>query len=274
MNNVYFVPVRDAATLIIAAGTDLILEGSFNMSAVTIQTPTMCDEDSPRGLFVTFEGTDGVGKTTQRRLVEAGLRLGGRRVRCLREPGATSIGEQIRRIVLGTDILGEGVSMDPVCEVMLYEAARAQLVHQVIRPALAAGEVVLCDRFLDSTVAYQGFARGLGHETVDYLNRLACKDVLPDRTFLLDMNPDEGLSRATAAQADRLELEGAAFQRLVREGFAHAAQADPSRIHVIDATGTPDQVYERIRTDLLDLCELPPYAQAALAAGDGDAHAR
>ena len=213
------------------------------------------------GAFVTLEGVDGAGKTTQCALVCAGAAALGREVVRLREPGGTSIGERIRAILL--DVASAG--MDPTCELLLYEAARAQLVADVIRPALARGAVVVSDRFFDSTTAYQGHARGLGHETVDAANHLACGEVAPTRTLLLDLDPDASLRRAMAASGapDRLELEGAAFQQSVRAGFAQVAAAEPERVRVVDAAGDVAQVYERVRAALADVLPLPPYRQAA-----------
>ena len=216
------------------------------------------------GVFVTLEGVDGAGKTTQCALVCAGAAALGREVVRLREPGGTSIGERIRAILLDVDNAG----MDPTCELLLYEAARAQLVAQVIRPALARGAVVVSDRFFDSTCAYQGHARGLGLDVVASANRLACGDVSPTRTILLDLDPTAGLTRAAAASEgpDRLELEGVAFQGLVREGFARLAAADPRRVRTVDAAGSVAAVYERVRAKLTDVLPLPPYEQAAARA--------
>lgn len=212
------------------------------------------------GAFITLEGVDGAGKTTQCALVCAGAAALGREVVRLREPGGTTIGERIRAVLL--DVASTG--MDPICELLLYEAARAQLVAQVIRPALERGAVVVSDRFFDSTAAYQGHARGLGMDAVDAANRLACSGITPDRTLLLDLDPAASLARARQAGdgPDRLELEGTSFQQRVRDGFARVAEADPQRVRVVDATGSVGDVYERIRVALADTLELPPYARA------------
>lgn len=223
------------------------------MHTATQQT----DNSAHRGVFVTFEGVDGAGKSTQCALVCAGLAMLGRTVERLREPGGCAVGERVRAVLLDPGLSG----MDPVCELLLYEAARAQLVAEVIRPALLAGSVVVSDRFYDSTMAYQGFARGLGAQGVQRANALACGEVTPDRTVLLDLDPRGAYERATASGADRLEQEGESFQERVREGFLHVARQEPGRVRVIDARGTVGEVYERVRQCLADLVELPSYEQ-------------
>lgn len=217
----------------------------------------MSQQTTPRGAFVTFEGVDGVGKTTQCALLCAALEASGREVVRLREPGGTPVGERVRDLLLDPSLAG----MDPVCELLLYEAARAQLAGSVIRPALERGAVVVSDRFFDSTAAYQGYGRGLGLDVVAAANALACGGLAPDRTLLLDLAPGEALVRATREGADRMELEGVAFQERVRAGFADAARRDPARVRTVDACGTVGEVWGRVRAalaDLLDLPELPP----------------
>lgn len=209
------------------------------------------------GLFITVEGADGAGKTTQCALLIDALKATGRQVVSLREPGGTRISESIRSLLLDPDALDPDARMNPVAELLLYEAARAQLVFQVIRPALQAGAVVVCDRFFDSTYAYQGFARGLGTDVVSDLNRLACGDVVPTRTLVLDLDPNDALARAVAdGQADRMESEGASLQQKVRAGLLDVARREPNRVHVIDASGDVAQVFARIQTDLADLVDL------------------
>ncbi len=226
----------------------------------------MSQQTTPRGAFVTFEGLDGVGKTTQCALLCTALEASGRKVVRLREPGGTPVGERVRALLLDPSLAG----MDPVCELLLYEAARAQLASAVIRPALARGAVVVSDRFFDSTAAYQGFGRGLGLDAVAAANALACGGLAPDRTLLLDLAPGEALGRATREGADRMELEGVAFQERVRAGFADAARRDPGRVRPIDASGTVEEVWGRVRAalaDLLDLPELPPACEGGGHAG-------
>lgn len=177
-------------------------------------------------LFITFEGGEGVGKTTQIRLLANRLENAGYTVCCLREPGGTAIGEQIREVLLDR----ANTAMAPVAELLLYEAARAQLVEEVIRPALERGEVVLIDRFYDSSTAYQAYARGLGRELVDKANEIGSNGLTPTRTILLTKDVDEGLRDATKEGADRLELEGHEFHEKVHRAFDELAQLYPERI--------------------------------------------
>ncbi len=214
---------------------------------------TATPQTNHRGVFVTLEGVDGVGKTTQASLLKLALSEAGREVVALREPGGTMVGEQVRSLLLDPST----GAVDPVCELLLYEAARAQLVSEVIRPALERGAVVVSDRFFDSTSAYQGMGRGLGLETVEVANGLACGSLAPDRTLILEMDAHEAYLRATQQGADRMELEGADFEERVRRGFDEVARIHPDRIRKIDALGTVDEVWQRIRLALSDLLELP-----------------
>lgn len=202
-----------------------------------------------RGVFITFEGGEGSGKSTQIRALTRRLEAAGVAVRALREPGGTAAGEAIRAILL--DPANSG--LDPRAELLLYEAARAQLVAEVIEPALAAGEVVVCDRFYDSTTAYQGYARGLDLEEVTRLNHVATGGLEPDATVVLDIGPEAGLARATVGGADRLEGEDEAFHRAVREGFLAIAAEERDRVRVVDATGSVDEVAERVCHALRDV---------------------
>ena len=209
--------------------------------------------DARRGVFVTFEGVDGAGKTTQCSLLCDALRSAGYEVVRLREPGGTPLGERVRSLLLDP----QSQAMDPTCELFLFEAARAQLVAQVVRPALDRGAVVVSDRFFDSTYAYQGFARGLGGDTVRAVNAVACGGLAPDRTLLLDLEPGEAFGRAVCEGADRMEREGAAFQGSVRAGFLEVARAEPERVRVVDARGGVSEVWGRVRRELADLFDLP-----------------
>lgn len=193
---------------------------------------------SERGRLVTFEGGEGAGKSTQIRLLADRLAASGYRVRLLREPGGTAVGEAVRSILLDTAHAG----MDPRAELLLYEAARAQLVGEVIEPALESGEIVLCDRFYDSTTAYQGFGRALDVQRVGDLNELATGGLRPDLTIVLDIDPRAGVTRATAHGADRLEAEGDSFHELVRSGFLEIAAREPERVIVIDGARSVDDV--------------------------------
>lgn len=194
------------------------------------------------GLFVTLEGVDGSGKSTQAAALADRLRAAGHEVVALREPGGTAISEKIRAILLDP---ANGEMADE-CELLLYEASRAQLVRQVIEPALARGAVVVCDRFFDSTHAYQSGARGLDDALVRRANALGCCGVVPDVTLVLDVDPEVAFSRAGAGGLDRMEVEGLAFQRRVRADYLSLAKEEPGRVRVVDATGTPDEVAARV----------------------------
>lgn len=200
-------------------------------------------------LFISFEGGEGVGKSTQIRLLAERLRQAGYSVCCLREPGGTGIGEQIRRILLDT----ANTSMAPLAELLLYEAARAQLVSEMIRPALERGEVVLVDRFFDSTTAYQAFARGLEREVVDEANALGSDSLTPTRTILLDKDVDEGLVDATKEGADRLESEGHDFHAKVHDGFAELAREFPERFVTVPCQELKEDTHELVFAAVSDL---------------------
>jgi len=200
-----------------------------------------------RGLFITFEGPEGAGKTTQIGLLAAWLEARGRECVTTREPGGTAIGEELRRILKHH----QGPLADAT-EVLLFAAARAQHVHELIRPALARGAVVLCDRFADSTMAYQGHARDIDRELIRRLNDFAVGAGRPDLTLLLDLPPQAGMVRARRrgadpGGADRIEAEAEDFHARVRAGFLAIAREEPGRVKVIDATPPPDQVQAQIR---------------------------
>lgn len=197
---------------------------------------------SARGTFISLEGVDGSGKSTQASLLVERLREQRREVVALREPGGTPISEKIRALLLDP----ENAEMADECELLLYEASRAQLVREVIEPALLRGAIVVCDRFYDSTHAYQHGGRGLSDALVSRANELGCCGLSPDVTLVLDIDPTAALARATAQGADRLEAEGLAFQQRVRKDYLALAKADPTRVRVIDATGDPELVAGRI----------------------------
>jgi dTMP kinase len=198
-----------------------------------------------KGVFITFEGIDGCGKSTQFEKVRDYFQETGRKFIVVREPGGTAVGEKIREILLDK----KNDSMTSLAELLLYEAARAQITEEVIAPALAEGTSVLCDRFFDSTSAYQGYARGLGSELTDTLNKIATAGITPDITFLLDLDTETAYNRrhSRGEAEDRLEALGNSFQDKVRAGYLECAGKD-DRIKVIDATGTPDQIFEEIKT--------------------------
>jgi dTMP kinase len=201
------------------------------------------------GVLIVFEGGDGAGKSTQIRLLRAAIERTGRDVVITREPGGTSIGEGIREVLLSR----ASDAMSDRTEALLYAAARAQHVDEVIRPALEKGAVVLCDRFVDSSIVYQGVARGLGEEHVAELNRWATGGLVPELTVLLDVEPAEGLRRATEGRdADRLEAAGLDFHRRVRDAYRRRADADPDRYLVLDATRSVEELHDAIRQPVLE----------------------
>lgn len=198
-----------------------------------------------RGLFITFEGTDGAGKTTQIERLTADLRQIGYDVCLTREPGGTPISEQIRDMLLNPD----HSEMAATTELMLYAASRAQHVSEVIKPALKAGKIVICSRFTDATIVYQGYGRGLDLERIHRLNRIATDCVTPDVTFVLDLPVETGLQRVQNSRGglDRLEREKIDFHHRLREGYQTIAQQEPQRLKIIDAQVSPEQVYAQIQ---------------------------
>ncbi len=199
------------------------------------------------GLFITFEGVEGSGKTTQMQLLRQHLEARGCTVVLTREPGGTPIAETIRDVLLDP---AHG-AMAPAAELLLYEAARAQHVAELIRPALEQGKIVLCDRFADSTTAYQGTARGLDYEALDRLHRIATNGVWPHLTFVLDMAPEEGLDRARErGRFDRMEQESLEFHERVRQGFLRIAKMEPDRVTIVNAARSIEDVARHIQLRL------------------------
>ena len=196
-----------------------------------------------RGLFITFEGLDGSGKSTQMEMLASGLEGLGYVVVVTREPGGTPLGEAVRDILL--DPLQHGLSAR--AEALLYAAARAHLVERVIKPALDEGLVVLCDRYIDSSLAYQGYGRGLGADSIITINAWGTDCLFPDLTLLLDLD-DSVRSTRLAAVPDRLEAEDDAFHRRVAEGYRALLTDHRHRIRRVDASGAPEEVQERVRT--------------------------
>jgi dTMP kinase len=202
-------------------------------------------------MFITLEGIEGSGKTTQiRRLVEF---LENRGVDCVttRQPGGTRIGENIRSILLDP----ANSALEPLAELLLYMADRAQHINELIRPALKHGKTVVCDRYFDATLVYQGFARGLSTELIGQLHQLLFDDLKPDVTLLLDLPPQVGLERAwrqlnngqRSGDESRFEAEAVAFHEKVRAGYLELARFEPERIRIIDAAQTPNQVFAAMR---------------------------
>lgn len=208
--------------------------------------------NAQRGIFITFEGGEGAGKTTHIRFLAEALRAHGHEVVCLREPGGTDIGEALRSVVLDP----KNTAMSDEAELLVYEAARAQIVSEVIAPALERGAVVLCDRFADSTVAYQGYGRGLSRAFIDQANAFACQGVRPDRTILLVTGGDArtGLVRAThRSGADRLEQAGEEFHARVNEAFLEIARRDPERVRVVTSADRKSRTARAVFAEIADL---------------------
>jgi dTMP kinase len=199
-------------------------------------------ENENKGIFITLEGVEGSGKSTQIKLLENDLKRRGHEVLVIREPGGTPIGDCIREILLNPDFSG----MDSNTELLLYMASRAQLVAQVIKPALRAGKTIICDRFTDSCVAYQGFGRGLSLDMIKMLNDWVTQGVLPDLTVVLSLPIEEGLYRATKGTADRIEREDLDFHLRVENGYKILAGESPDRIRLVDAEASPERIHESL----------------------------
>ena len=212
---------------------------------------------SAPGYFISFEGGDGVGKSTQARLLGQWLgELTGREVVLTREPGGTELGKELRAAVL------HGQDMDPRTEALIYAADRAHHVASLVRPALERGAIVVTDRYLDSSVAYQAGGRELGADEVELISRWAVQDLLPDVTILLDLAPAVAAGRIRR-QHDRLERAGAEFHRRTREAFLTRAASDPDRWVVLDAAGSVDDLQAQIRVDVAARLELTPVVEEA-----------
>lgn len=210
-----------------------------------------------RGLFVSFEGIDGCGKTTQIGLLTARLREMGIEPVLAQEPGGTRVGRLIRSVVLDS----ANADIDPKSELLLYFASRVQNIAEVIRPGIEAGGVVVSDRFTDATLAYQGYGRSLGEDLVLRLSEIACEGLKPDLTFWLDLEPETSLARARSrddrkeVDESRMEAHSLEFFSRVRQGYAAIHAAEPGRVRRIDAGGTPDAVARRISGVVLPLIE-------------------
>jgi dTMP kinase len=201
-----------------------------------------------RGLFITFEGPEGSGKSTQLKLLAERLRKEGYEVLETAEPGGTPIGSQIRRVVLDS----KNRDLSPTTELLLMFASRAQNVDQYIVPALSKGTIVLCDRFTDSSLVYQGIARGLGADTVYDLDRIACRGLIPNLTLVIDIDTETGLARARQRSDEkqdvetRLEEEQLLFHRKVRDAYHQLAQDEPRRVKLIDGAQTKQAIAEEV----------------------------
>lgn len=202
----------------------------------------------PKGIFITLEGPDGAGKSTQVENIKSYFENAGREVVVSREPGGTPISEKLRNIVLDNG----NAEMDDITEMFVYAAARAQHVSEKIRPALDKGSVVVCDRFVDSSIAYQGYGRNLGDQ-VGEVNRYATGGLEPDVTFFMDLDPEIGRSRIGKDARDRLEQQKLDFHYRVYEGYKAICEKYPERVVRIDATRTIDEIKEYIYSKLEDL---------------------
>jgi dTMP kinase len=203
-----------------------------------------------RGLFITFEGPEGSGKSTQLRMLAEHLRGEGRDVIETAEPGGTPIGAQIRRVLLDS----KNKELCPTAELLLMFASRAQNVDQYILPALAKGSIVLCDRFTDSSLVYQGIGRGLGVDVIYEVDRIACRGLVPDLTLVVDVDTETGLARArnrndrTLDVETRIDEETVGFHRKVREAYQHLAQEESRRVKLVDGGKTPEAVASEVWT--------------------------
>ena len=199
-----------------------------------------------RGLFITFEGPEGSGKSTHSRLLCEFLKKQGLKILHTREPGGTVVSEKIRKVLLDPKNKG----MDVVCELLLYMAARAQIVREKILPALRKGKIVLCDRFMDATLAYQGYAGGLDIKLIKSIGSLVTDGLKPDITFILDIDAKKGLLRSTGSK-DRMEKKSLSYHKKVRKGYFNIAKKEPRRVKVVSALGEIAETQEKIRRIVL-----------------------
>ncbi|MDI9490239.1 MAG: dTMP kinase [Clostridiaceae bacterium] len=207
-----------------------------------------------KGLFLTFEGIDGSGKTMQLEMLTEDLRKANLKYLILREPGGTSISEQIRKVLL--DRVNQ--EMIPETELLLFAAARAQLVQEVVKPALAAKSIVISDRFYDSTTAYQGFGRDMDVHFIQMLNTFATQGLQPDFTFYFDLSVETAIERLgkRTEKNDRIDLESKKFMEKTRQGYLSIAQKNPERIKVIDAERTPEEIFQDLKMELKQVIDL------------------
>ena len=198
------------------------------------------------GLFITFEGTEGCGKSTQINALAARLQHQGQQVLQTREPGGTRLGEAVRNLLQHDEA---GAGMSPEAELLLFTASRAQLTRERILPAIAKGEIVLCDRFMDSTTVYQGVARQIDSQAVATINRFAVGEARPDLTILIDLSPEIGMARVHArsdGQLDRIEQEAIEFFQAVRAGYLKLAESEPERFLVLDGSASVETLEQQI----------------------------
>lgn len=194
------------------------------------------------GMFITFEGIECCGKSTQVLLLTECLKKKGYDVVYTREPGGTNIGEGIRNILLDT----KNSAMANLTEILLYIASRVQHIHEVIQPALLSNKIVICDRFIDATLAYQGYARGIDIPLIHKLHELVIENISPDITLLLDIMPEQGFLRAKNKKLDRIEQEDIKFHDMVRHGYLQIARQEPDRVKIIDGSRSIDEVHQLV----------------------------
>ncbi|MCF7797517.1 MAG: dTMP kinase [Lentisphaeria bacterium] len=204
-----------------------------------------------RALFISFEGIDGSGKSTQVKMLYHYLLNEGYVVHLFREPGGTSISEKIRSILLDKN----NVEMTPIAEVLLYFASRNQLLHEKVLPALERGEIVLMDRYVDSSRAYQGVGRALGARPLNYLTKFATYDRKPELTILVDLPLETAEDRLSEKNLDRFESESMQFKRKVRSGYLNLAKKEPSRYLVVDGRASPDDLFRQIKLRVQELLD-------------------
>ncbi|MFH0763717.1 MAG: dTMP kinase [Candidatus Omnitrophota bacterium] len=206
----------------------------------------MAKANLKRGIFITFEGPEGCGKSTHSKLACEYLKNKGYDCVCTREPGGTKLGEGIRQVLLHSD----GIEISDLAELFLFEAARSQIVAELIKPSLAGKKIVICDRFSDATTSYQGYGGKIPLKTIKILDRAATGGLEPDATILLDINTGTGLARAKAKGADRMEAKDTAYHKRVRSGYLKLAKNEPSRIRVIKVTGSIEETQVLVRHEL------------------------
>ena len=204
-----------------------------------------------QGSLITFEGIDGSGKTTQIHMLENEFNKLGVDYKTFREPGGTELSEKIREILLDK----ENIELIPIAESLLFAAARAQLTAEQIKPAIAKGEFVICDRFTDSTIAYQGYGRGLDIKKLETINHIATAGLMPDITFILDIAPEVAAKRMRAESPDRMESTGMEFFRRIQEGYHHIKDQNPNRCKIIDADQSPENVFKDIKEIVMERFE-------------------
>jgi len=206
----------------------------------------MAHKSLRRGLFITFEGPEGCGKSTQSKLVYEYLTGAGYDCIYMREPGGTRAGERIRQILLNM----KGISLTDTTELLLFEAARSQIVEELIRPAIKAKRIVICDRFSDATLAYQGYGGKVPLATIQAVDKIATCGLTPNLTVLFDIDTATGLSRAKAKGIDRMEAKDSAYHRRVRKGYIELAKKHPNRIKVIKVTGNIGEIHGLVRCEV------------------------